>query len=170
MLTTLQNVRKVGHERRLIEQMTYSRLEVRKKEIFPARQTTTSISFLSGSGADPTGRTDWLSHATRQRPRKHSVRRGFPAFKSSGLLTSIRSSRAKNRISVTACCPDRPPRFDAVPQSGHPGRRFGPRPGGCCRPQNRRTRRHSVGNRDIRAMVVHCRVAPTPAASPDPHG
>jgi hypothetical protein len=28
-----------------------------------------------------------------------------------------------------------------VPQSGDPGRRFGPRHGGCCRPQNRRARR-----------------------------
>jgi hypothetical protein len=37
--------------------MTYSRREVRKEEIFPARQTTTSICFLTGSGADPAGRT-----------------------------------------------------------------------------------------------------------------
>ena len=63
-----------------------------------------AFSFLSGSGADPTGRTGFLSHATRERPRKHCSPQGSPACVSSGLRTSIRSSRGRNRISATVCC------------------------------------------------------------------
>ena len=40
-LRSRQNARQFAHRRRLIEQVTYSRVEVRRKEIFPM---TTSIS------------------------------------------------------------------------------------------------------------------------------
>jgi hypothetical protein len=60
-----------------------------------------AFSFLSGNGADPTGRS---RHATRERPRRHYLRRGFRVFTSSDPRTSIPWSRGRNPISATACC------------------------------------------------------------------
>src|SRR6266436_3324557 len=44
--------RQFAHGRRLIEQMTYSHVDVRKKEIFPSSHTTTSISDEIVRGRD----------------------------------------------------------------------------------------------------------------------
>jgi hypothetical protein len=48
-VTLLRNARRFG---RLIEQLTYSRVEVRKEEIFPSSHMTTSISDESVRGCD----------------------------------------------------------------------------------------------------------------------
>ena len=42
----------IGRSAHLIEQMTYSRVEVRKEEIFPSSHTTTSISDEIVRGCD----------------------------------------------------------------------------------------------------------------------
>jgi hypothetical protein len=49
--TLLQNARRFAQGRRLIEQMTYSRVDVRKK-IFPSSHTTISISDETVRGRD----------------------------------------------------------------------------------------------------------------------
>jgi len=66
-----------------------------------------AFSFLSGSGADPTGR----SRMPRERPRRHYSRRGSPAFTYSGLRTSTLWSSGRNRISVTVFCARSTQRF-----------------------------------------------------------
>src|SRR6202022_516276 len=71
-----------------------------------------AFSFLSGSGADSTGRSRIASRDTRERPRTHSSRPDSRAFTSSAPHMSIPWSRGRNRISAIAFCAPSTPRFD----------------------------------------------------------
>jgi hypothetical protein len=62
-----------------------------------------AFSFLSGNGADQRNAVAFPTLATRERRRRHYLRRGFRAFTSSGPRTSIPWSRGRNLISATAC-------------------------------------------------------------------
>ena len=62
-----------------------------------------AFSFLSGSGADSTGRSRIASRDTRERPRTHSSRPDSLTFTSCGPHTSTRWSPERNRTSVTVC-------------------------------------------------------------------
>jgi hypothetical protein len=62
------------------------------------------FSFLSGNGADPTGRSRMPLHAIRDRPRRYFWTWDSGEFIYSVLPISTRSSRARNRTSATACC------------------------------------------------------------------
>ena len=63
-----------------------------------------AFSFLSGSGADPTGRSRIPFARYKGEAEKAPLAAGFPACVSSGPHTSIRSSPGRNRISATVCC------------------------------------------------------------------
>jgi hypothetical protein len=65
----------------------------------------------------------------------------FPRLHLPARLRLSGGAALKNRISVPLVARNLPCVSGAVPQSGDPGRRFGPRHGGCCRPQNSRARR-----------------------------
>ena len=71
-----------------------------------------AFSFLSGSGADPTGRSRMPFARYKGRPRRHYSRRGSRAFTSSGPRTSTLWSRGRNQISATASCARSTQRFD----------------------------------------------------------
>jgi hypothetical protein len=127
-----------------------------------------AFSLLS-SGADPTGRTRLAFARYKGEAQKRCLRRGFPAFKSSGLLTSIRWTRKEPNFGYRLLRRIYPAFRMLFPNHVIRADDLAHAIGGCCLPQNGQTRRHILENRDIRAMVAHCRVAPTPAASPDPH-
>ena len=61
-----------------------------------------AFSFLSGSGADPTGRSRMAFARYKGEAEKHFAPRDSHAFTYSGQPTSIQWSRAKNRISAIA--------------------------------------------------------------------
>ena len=63
-----------------------------------------AFSFLSGSGADPTGRSRLPFARYKGKAENALLAAGFPAFTSSGPRTSTPSSRGRNRTSLTACC------------------------------------------------------------------
>lgn len=69
--------------------------------VLHASSPDAAVSFLSGSGADPTGRSRMLLHVTRVRPRRHCSRLVFPTSTFSGPRTYTLRSHGKNPISVT---------------------------------------------------------------------
>jgi hypothetical protein len=97
-----------------------------------AASPAAAFSFLSGSGADPTGRSR-LAFA-----RYKGEAENLPAWL---YLSGGAAQRTEFQLPFVAR--NLPGVSGAVPQSGDPGRRFGPRHGGCCRPQNRRAGRPS---------------------------
>jgi len=62
-----------------------------------------ALSFLSGSGADPTGRSRVASHATREKLKRRCSPRAFLSFTFSDPPISTPWSRERNRTLVTAC-------------------------------------------------------------------
>ena len=80
--------------------------------VLGAASPAATFSFLSGSGADPTGRSRLPFARYKGEAEKGCLRRAFPAFASSARLHSIPWSRAKNRISGTVCCGQSTPRFE----------------------------------------------------------
>jgi uncharacterized protein YbjT (DUF2867 family) len=79
--------------------------------ILRASSPEPAFSFLSGKGADPTGRSRMASRAIRERRKTHSSPHHSRACTSSGRRTSTRSNRAGNPISAIACCARSTPRF-----------------------------------------------------------
>ena len=69
--------------------------------VFRDRSPDAAFSFLSGSGADPTGRSRLPLLVTKDRRRRHYSRPVFREFIFSGPHTSTPWSRARNRISTT---------------------------------------------------------------------
>ena len=63
-----------------------------------------ALSFLSGMGADQTGRSRVPFARYKGEAENALLAAGFPAFTCFGLRTSIPSSRARSRISATGCC------------------------------------------------------------------
>ena len=63
-----------------------------------------AFSFLSGSGADPTGRSRLAFALYKGEAEKALLAAGSPAFTYFGPRISTPRSRARNRISATGCC------------------------------------------------------------------
>jgi uncharacterized protein YbjT (DUF2867 family) len=70
-----------------------------------------AFSFLSGSGADPTGRSRIPFARYKGEAENALLAAGFPHVYSSGPRTSTPWSRGRNRLSATACCERSTPRF-----------------------------------------------------------
>jgi uncharacterized protein YbjT (DUF2867 family) len=70
-----------------------------------------AFSFLSGSGADPTGRSRMPFARYKGEAEKAPLSSGFPRVYSSGLRTSTLWSRGRSRISVIECCAGSTQRF-----------------------------------------------------------
>ena len=78
---------------------------------FHTASPAATFSFLSGGGADRPDEAGWRSLATRERPKTRCSRQDLSTCTSSGPRTSIRCSRARNRISVTGYYEQSIPRF-----------------------------------------------------------
>jgi hypothetical protein len=72
--------------------------------VFRDSSPDAAFSFLSGSGADPTGRSRLAFARYKGQAEKACSRLAFRAFIFSGLRISTPSSRATNRTSATGCC------------------------------------------------------------------
>jgi hypothetical protein len=72
-----------------------------------------AFSFLSGNGADPTGRSRLAFARYKGEAEKALLAAGFRAFTSSGLHTSIPWGHGRNRTSATGLC------ARSTPRSGH---------------------------------------------------
>ena len=70
-----------------------------------------AFSFLSGSGADPTGRSRIAFARYKGEAEKALLAVGFPRVYLFRPPTSTPLSRGRNRISATACCARSTPRF-----------------------------------------------------------
>ncbi len=70
-----------------------------------------AFSFLSGSGADPTGRSRMPFARYKGKAENALLATGFPRLTSSGPRTSTLWSRGRNQISATASCARSTPRF-----------------------------------------------------------
>src|SRR6266404_5027508 len=70
-----------------------------------------AFSFLSGSGADPTGRSRMPFARYKGEAENALLAAGFPRLTSSGPRTSTLWSRGRNQISATASCARSTPRF-----------------------------------------------------------
>ena len=79
--------------------------------VFRINSPGAAFSFLSGNGADPTGRSRIAFARYKGQAETALLRPGSPAFISSDRRTSILWSRGRNRISATALCARCTPRF-----------------------------------------------------------
>ncbi len=76
-----------------------------------------AFSFLSGSGADPSGRSRMSFARYKGEAEKALLAAGFPRLYIFRPHTSTLWNRGKNRISATACCARSIPRFGCSSQT-----------------------------------------------------
>jgi hypothetical protein len=96
-----------------------------------------AFSFLSGSGADPTGRSRMAFVRYKDEAEKTLLAAGFPTCTSSGPRTSTPWSRGRNQFQLSPVARNLRRVSGSVPQPGDSGRRPGPGYGGRCCPSNR---------------------------------
>ena len=101
-----------------------------------------AFSFLSGNGADPTGRSRIAFRTLQGRGREGTTRgRVPPRLHLPARLHLPRGAAEGTEFQLPAVARDLPRVSGAVPEPGDSGRRLGPSHGGCCRPANRGARR-----------------------------
>ena len=93
---------------------------------------TAAFSFLSGSGADPTGRS---SHDTRERQRTPSTPPVFPRVYLQTRVYLFCAATQRTEFELPPVARDIPGFSGAFPQSSHSGRRLGPGNGRRRRPR-----------------------------------
>jgi hypothetical protein len=79
--------------------------------VFHSSSPDAAFSFLSGNGADPTGRSRLAFARFKGEAEKALLAEGFPRVYLFRPGTSIPSSRGRNRISATGLCARSTPRF-----------------------------------------------------------
>jgi hypothetical protein len=101
-----------------------------------------AFSFLSGSGADPTGRSRMPFACYKGEGRDGTTRGGVPTPLHLPARVHLPCGAAEGtEFQLPLLARDLPSVSIALPQPGDSGRRLGPGDGGCCGPGNRGARR-----------------------------
>ena len=104
------------------------------------------FSFLSGSGADPTGRSRMAFARYKGEAEKRAARGGIPLRLHLPARVHLpRGAAEGTQFQLPPVARDLPRVSAAVPQPGDSGRRPGARNGGCCRQGKRGARRSGFG-------------------------